>query len=87
MNSYVQLSCLIVSFLYGIFLYYCNQFNIIIINNKSLIFKLIISMFYVFDITLFYLLFLYKINGGILHIYFILLIILGYIFVCVKKRK
>lgn len=87
MNSYVQCICLIVSFLFGILLYYGNMFNTIIIRNKNILIKLILSVFYIFNMSMLYVLFLYKINSGILHIYFVLLIIIGYVFMCVKKRK
>lgn len=87
MNSYIQLFCLVVSFLYGIFLYYANKFNVKVIDNKCILLKIIISMLYLFNISLLYVCFLYKINGGILHIYFVVLIILGFVLTCVKKRK
>lgn len=87
MNSYVQFICLIVSFVYGIFLYYGNKINVRIISNKNVLLKIFISVLYVFNISLLYVGFLYKINGGILHIYFVLLIIIGYVLTCVKKRK
>lgn len=87
MNSYVQCICLIVSFIFGILLYYGNKFNIRIIRNKNILIKLILSVFYIFNMSMLYVLFLYKINSGILHIYFVLLIIIGYVFMCVKKRK
>lgn len=87
MNSYVQCICLIVSFLFGILLYYGNMFNTTIIRNKNILIKLILSVFYIFNMSMLYVLFLYKINSGILHIYFVLLIIIGYVFMCVKKRK
>ena len=87
MNSYVQCICLSVSFIFGILLYYGNKFNIRIIRNKNILMKLILSVFYIFNMSMLYVLFLYKINSGILHIYFVLLIIIGYVFMCVKKRK
>lgn len=87
MHSYIQFVCLLVSFIYGIFLYYGNFLNTKIINNKNILFKFIISLLYIFNMSLLYVCFLYKINGGVLHIYFVLLIIIGYIFTCVKKRK
>ena len=87
MNSYIQLICLVFSFLYGCFIYYSNNLNIKIIKNKNILIKLILSIIYVFNISMLYVLFLYKINYGVLHIYFVLLIILGYVMVCVKKRK
>lgn len=80
MNSYVQLICLIVSFIYGFFLNITNKFNFKIIKNKNIILKIIISLLYLFNISLLYVSFLYKINNGILHIYFILFIFMGYLF-------
>lgn len=87
MNSFVQLICLFVSFSYGIMLYYTNIFNIIIIDNKNVLIKLIISLLYIVLMSMIFVSFLYKINGGVLHIYFILFITLGYVLICVKKRK
>lgn len=87
MSSYVQLICLIVSFMYGIFLYYANHFNVRVIFKKNIVEKLIISILYLLVVSLLYVCFLYKINGGILHIYFVLVMIGGYVFISVKKRK
>ncbi len=85
MNSYIQLISLIISFIYGIVLYYLNLFNIKKFNNKNIIIKSLIYILYLFDISLLYVCILYKLNNGILHIYFILCILLGYGIVCVKK--
>ena len=87
MSSYVQLICLVFSFCYGGLIYYTNLFNIMVINNKNILIKLILSVLYVIVMSLIYVCFLYKLNGGILHVYFILSIIVGYILFCVKKRK
>lgn len=87
MNSYIQFVCLIVSFLYGIFLYYTNAFNLKIISNKNILIKLILNVLYIFNMSMLYVFFLYRINSGILHIYFVLLIIFGFVIACVKKRK
>lgn len=85
MNSYIQLISLIISFIYGIVLYYLNLFNIKKFNSKNIIIKSLIYILYLFDISLLYVCILYKLNNGILHIYFILCILLGYGIVCVKK--
>jgi len=87
MNSYVQLFCLIVSFLYGILLYYLNMFNYKILKGKNILVKILGSILYILNVSLLYILFLYKINYGVLHIYFVLFMILGYIGISVKKRK
>lgn len=85
MNSYIQLASLVLSFIYGVILYYLNKFNIKIIKGKNIILKSIICLLYTFDISLLYVVILYNLNNGILHIYFVLCILFGYGIVCVKK--
>ncbi len=87
MNSYIQLICMLGSFIFGVCLYYMNKINIRLISNKNILIKTIISSLYLFNVSLLYVVLLYKINSGVLHIYFVFLIIIGYIFMCVKKRK
>lgn len=87
MHSYIQLISLSSSFIYGIILYYLNMFNTSLIRNKNLFSKILISVLYVFNISLFYVCFLYWLNGGVLHIYNILFMLTGYILITVKMRK
>lgn len=87
MNSYIQLICLIVSFIYGIILYYSNKINYKMFKNMNYILKIIGSILYINNMALLYIIFLYYMNSGVMHIYFILFMILGYIVASVKKRK
>jgi len=87
MDSYTQLGCLVVSFLYGIMLFWLNNLNYKILCDKNKFVNIIGSILYIINVSLIYISFLYKFNNGILHIYFVLFIILGYIFISVKKRK
>lgn len=87
MNSYIQLICLISSFWYGVLVYYANKVNIFIIEKKNIVIKYLLSIIYIFNISLLFIIFLYKLNSGVLHYYFILFIIIGYISCFVKKRK
>lgn len=87
MNSYTQLFLLIFSFFYGKFVYLGNRFNLFVIEKKNILIKSILSVLYVFNISLLYVVILYKINNGILNIYFIIAIILGYFINFVKKCK
>lgn len=87
MNSYTQLICLVVSFLYGICLYFTSVINFKLFKKKNIIVKTIGNILYVNNMALLYIWFLYSINGGILHIYFVVFIILGYLMISVKKRK
>ena len=87
MNSYIQLVVIIVSFLYGFLLYYLNKLQKKLLMNKNIVSKIIIIGLYCNVIALIYILFLFKINGGLLHIYFILCFLVGYCIASVKKRK
>ena len=79
MDSGIQLISLSISFLYGIIFYYLSIINFKVINNLKNIIKNIITIIYVFDISIIYVILVYKINNGHFHIYFILMAILGYI--------
>jgi hypothetical protein len=87
MNSYIQLFSLVSSFIYGIVLYYLNRFNSWLIKDKNIIIKLIISCLYLFNVSLIYVCLLYMLNGGVLHIYNVLFILVGYFIITVKERK
>lgn len=87
MDSYIQLVCLVISFFFGVLIYYFNKFNSILVKNKNIILKIVISLLGLNILALAYVVFLFLINGGVLHIYFIFLMILGYLFFNVKKCK
>ncbi len=87
MNSYTQLFSLLISFGYGILIYYLNIFNKKIVCHKNIIIKVIINILYVFNMSMLYVVLLYYVNNGILHIYFVFFILLGYGYFCVKKCK
>ena len=87
MNSFVQVISLSSSFVYGILVYYLNNINCRVTLNKSIITKLLISILYLFNVSIIYVIFLYKLNNGVLHIYNILFILIGYVLIAVKKRK
>jgi len=87
MDSFIQFTSLFSSFLYGICLFYLYRFNIKIIKNMNIILKIIISIIFIFNVSLAYVCFLYWLNRGILHIYNLLFILVGYFLVNVKQRK
>lgn len=85
MNSKLQLTMFFCSFLFGFVFYYGLIFNYKITMNRNALYKWSISLVYVFDFVLAYLLFLYKMYYGYFHIYFMLFIFLGFIVAnCVK---
>lgn len=79
MNVYVQLKSFIISYIYGIIIYNIIKyyFNINFKCNKYI--KSFITIIFTLDIFIIYTCILYKINGGYLHLYFILIFILGII--------
>lgn len=87
MSSYVQFISLLSSFVYGIMIYYLNRLNVKIISDKNILFKILISGLYLFNMSLIYVCFLYWLNSGVLHIYNILFMLTGYILIAVKRRK
>ena len=81
MDLNIQIQSLLFSFLYGCVFYFLldifNKFN----NNKKIILKIVLSLLFVFLMSLLYFLGLIYINNGYLHIYFLLSIVVGYLFV------
>lgn len=78
MNSTVQLISLAFSFLFGIAFYYLTILNFKLIDNLKKYLKHILTAIYVLDITIIYIIFIYHINKGYFHIYFIFMVFLGY---------
>ena len=85
MSSYIQLLSLLFSFIYGIILYILNKLNIKLIKKVNIVFKILIMILYINNISLLYIVTLYKLNNGVLHIYFILMLLLGYGLISVKR--
>lgn len=79
MELKIQLLSLFVSFIFGIFLFFMVKLNYKYLfssfNKKRIFFNFIFSL----DFSLLYFLVLYYINDGILHLYFLLLIIFGFL--------
>ena len=74
-----QIISMVFSFIYGIVISVLYNFNYNLLFSKRTIFKVIFNLLFVFDLVLLYFLIMKKINGGIIHPYFYLLIILGFI--------
>ena len=79
MSANLQLICFLASFLYGIFFGLLSEFHFKLISKYHVIFQLLISLVFVIDIVLGYILIMYHLNLGIFHIYFLIFIFLGYI--------
>jgi len=79
MQNEIQLLSFFVSFLFGILFAFLNEFNNKIITKGKKTFKITTTFLFIINISLLYLLLMYKINEGVIHLYFLLFITLGYI--------
>lgn len=87
MNSYVQVISFLVSFIYGIAFYLFARFNKFMLSNKNNVIKLLVTLVFVIDMVILYIYLMYKINFGIIHPYFVLVVILGFFFMLKTYEK
>lgn len=78
MNYKLQLLSFLVSFLFGIFFYFSSLLNHKLIKKHSMVFRYIITFVYILDISLLYVLLMYKVNYGVIHVYFIGVLFIGF---------
>ena len=85
----MELQALTVSFVYGILFSYLIKIQYRYLFESKLYYKILITTLFIFDNCLLYFLILRMINNAMFHIYFLLLIILGYLFgvKLLKTRK
>lgn len=87
MNYKLQLISFIFSFLFGIFFYFTSLLNYKLIKKQSSFFKYVITTIYIFNISFIYILLMYKINYGIIHLYFLFLLFFGFLFGWIYSKK
>lgn len=87
MDLEIQIQSLIVSYIYGLFfsLTYNLLFFILYHNNKYL--RILFDLLYIFILFTLYFYILLVINKGIVHIYFVILLVLGFITGNYKTKK
>jgi len=76
----VQLQSLIYSFVYGFFFSFLLNINYKYLFNSTNFYKIIINILFILDNVLLYYILLRLINNGVIHIYFLLMIVLGFMF-------
>jgi len=80
MNLKLQIISLVFSFVYGILICFLLEiFDKIIFNNKIYV-KLIFSLVFSIVISIIYFIVMLYINNAILHYYFFLMVLFGYLF-------
>ena len=78
MTAQIQLITLSISYLYGFLFYYLSKINYLIIQNKKRFYQSLITILFMYNIVLIYIIIIFKINNGIFHLYFIFMIALGF---------
>lgn len=81
MSLKLQIISLIVSFIFGIFFNILLKFNYKIIYNENKIVQIFGTFLFIIASSLLYFYILLKINNGVVHIYCLLAILIGYIVV------
>ncbi len=90
MTTKLQLLSFLVSFLFGIFFYFTSLLNYKLIHKHSVLLKYGITFIYSVILSLLYILIMFKVNYGVIHIYFIGMLFLGFLFAwkyCQKFKK
>ena len=77
MNLKIQIISLVFSFVFGAFFGILINLNYKLIFNKNIKIRIVGTFSFVLDISLLYFFIIEKINYVILHIYFLLILLLG----------
>lgn len=83
----VQIYSFLYSFFYGIFVFFLLEVNYKLLYTGKIIYKIIVSFLFVMFISLLYFYLLVRINNGIIHIYFFMMMFTGYMLSFVIYRK
>lgn len=79
MNLEIQIQSITASFIYGFFSSLIFNLTYFLLYSKNLFVKMIFNMIYVICIFLLFFFVLFLINNGVVHIYFIILFIGGFV--------
>ena len=79
MNAHLQLLSLGASFLYGFIFYYLIKLNYKLIKNQKKFYQSLITILFMYNVVLLYIIIIFKLNNGIFHPYFFIMITLGFL--------
>ena len=83
----IQIKSIVFSFLYGIIFSILTNLNYKFIFYTKKVFRIIINILFVLDNVVIYFIILRLINDGIIHYYFIVSLVLGYLSVNKMSHK
>ena len=87
MNNTLQIITFIFSFVFGVIYFYLVKLNYYINNKNKGFIKYLNNCVFTLDIVLLYVIINYKINDGYFHIYFIIILVLGYILANYTQKR
>ncbi len=87
MDYKIQLISFLFSFLFGIFFYIVSKLNYKLVWKYSVVWRYLITLVFILDVALLYVLAMYHINYGVIHIYFILVLFLGFFLADIYEKK
>lgn len=87
MDEITQLLSFFISFLFGFSFHILTNFHFKISETYSTVLKYISTFLFVLDIVLCYVLLMYYLNGGIIHIYFLAFVFFGFFFYDILQKN
>lgn len=82
MDYKIQLISFLFSLLFGMLFSFFSRYHYNLVYKLKKIWQYLLSFLFILDVSLLYILLLYYINNGIVHIYFLAFTIMGY---CLEK--
>lgn len=79
MDELLQIYTLTFSFFYGIFFGLSSMWHFHISYNYKVVMRYLSSILFVIDIVLLYIFLMYRMNEGIFHLYFLSMVLVGFI--------
>ncbi len=86
-NLEMQIQSLLISFVYGMFVAFLYNYHYKFIYYKKKWLRLPFSLIFCLDATFLFFILMLKINYGLIHLYFILSVILGFFLGVVKTKS
>ena len=78
MDESIQLFSFFASFVFGFLIFFCTQFHFSVCSKLSIFMQYLYTFIYMIDIALLYVLLLYHINNGVVHVYFLIVFGIGF---------
>jgi len=87
MNSLIQVISFFVSFMFGIIFFLLTVLNFKLIKDLKRYIQHILTFIYVLDMVIVYIIIFYHLNKGYFHIYFILMVFVGFFTGAIIHKK